>query len=160
MLTQEKLKWLVHYDPATGVLRRLSDGRDSWSIGTHGYRRVNLDGAEYLLHRLAVMYMTGEFPREDTDHANGDRLDNRWLNIKPLTYSENQQNRGGPQRNNKLGVLGVRKVKNRFQAQIRVGGVQHYLGLFATAEDAHAAYMAAKRRLHTNSPRLLAPQCL
>lgn len=149
-LTQARLKELLHYDPNTGVFVGLP-------IRKHpkGYSTVRIDGATYFTHRLAVLYMTGLFPEEDTDHHNGDRSDNRWSNLSARTYCENQQNRGGPQKNNKLGILGVRRFGNRFMAQIRANRRQYYLGLFGTPEEASAAYMNAKRQLHHHSPRLL-----
>ena len=152
-LTQARLKELAHYDPATGIFTGIS-------IFKHdkGYLMTRIDGRNQYLHRLAVLYMTGKFPPQDTDHANGIRDDNRWLNIKPKTYSENQQNRGGPQKNNKTGFLGVRMYGGRFMAKIRVNRKDHYLGMYGTPEEAHVAYMAAKRVLHTNSPRLLGEQ--
>lgn len=149
-LTQARLKELVHYNPDTGVFMGGLTSRH-----TKGYVTIFLDGKRYFAHRLAVLYMTGVFPKEDTDHHNGDPADNRWSNISPRSYCENQQNRGGPQKNNKLGVLGVRRLGGRFMAQIRANRKYHYLGLFKTPEEAHAAYIKAKADLHKHSPRLL-----
>lgn len=155
-LTQSRLKELVHYNPDTGIFVNRKSAKVMGSVVKGlGYVKLSLNGSAYYAHRLAVLYMTGAWPTEDTDHANGVRCDNRWLNVKAKSYSENQQNRGGPQKNNSTGFLGVRKYGGRFMAKIRVNRVDHYLGLHKTPELAHAAYMDAKRRLHTNSPRLL-----
>ncbi len=155
-LTQARLKELVNYDPDTGKFCKVKNGAPMGHVKKAlGYVILYIAGKQYLAHRVAVFYMTGCWPTEDTDHANGIRSDNRWQNVSAKSYSENQQNRGGAQRNNKLGVLGVRKYGHRFMAKIRVNREDHYLGLFKTPEEAHAVYMDAKRRLHTNSPRLL-----
>lgn len=155
-LTQSRLKELVHYNPDTGAFVNRKSAKVLGRVTKDtGYVMFRLSGVQHYAHRLAVFYMTGAWPSEDTDHANGVRHDNRWLNIKAKSYSENQQNRGGPQKNNKLGLLGVRRFGSRFMAQIRVNREYHYLGLHPTPELAHAAYMEAKARLHTNSPRLL-----
>ena len=155
-LTQARLKELVNYDPDTGKFCKVKNGAPMGHVKKAlGYVILYIAGKQYLAHRVAVFYMTGRWPTEDTDHANGIRSDNRWQNVSAKSYSENQQNRGSPQKNNKTGFLGVRPLGGRFMGQITLNRKKHYLGLFGTPEEAHAAYMDAKRVLHTNSPRLL-----
>lgn len=100
MLTQKRLKQLVHYNPETGVFTRASctkrsGGRIGDTIGNRssGYLQVSLDGEQHLLHRLAFLYMTGEFPSEVVDHRNKVRDDNRWSNLRACTRSENEMNK-------------------------------------------------------------------
>lgn len=95
--------------------------------------------------------MTGGWPRFTIDHINGDGSDNRWANLRDVPLFVNQQNmrkpRGG-QRTNKIGVLGVTQVGRRFSARLSVDKRTTYLGTFDTPEEAHAAYLAAKRAHH------------
>lgn len=158
--TQEQLKLLVHYDPDTGVFTKLANGRIATVKAFKGYSAVRILGKRYLAHRLAWFYIHGCWPDEDTDHHNGVRNDNRLCNISARSYCQNQQNRGGAQKNNKLGVLGVRMVSfGKYQAQIRCDKKYYNLGFFTSIDEASSAYMAAKQRLHLHSPRLL-PQRL
>jgi hypothetical protein len=82
------------------------------------------------------------------DHINGDSLDNRIANLREATPALNAQNRRTPRRGSALGVQGVTARWGRYTAQITVRGKQHHLGLFATVDEARAAYVAAKRELH------------
>ena len=60
---------------------------------------------------------------------------------------ENQRRARG---NSRTGLLGVTADlrSGRFAANIKAAGRRHYIGSFATPEEAHAAYVAAKRQLH------------
>ena len=92
--------------------------------------------------------MTGEWPSTKIDHRDGDPLNNRWANLRCATDAENSQNRK-VMRDNALGIKGVRRHRyGRFAAQITVGKKQLYLGLFDTAEEAHAAYCKASAEFH------------
>lgn len=86
----------------------------------------------------------------EIDHINGDESDNRICNLRLATKSENQQNKRRPRKDNKAGLLGVcwfERAK-KWRAQITVNGECKYLGLYVTPEEAHAAYLTAKRELH------------
>jgi len=97
-----------------------------------------------MAHRLAVLYMTGSWPENLVDHADGDGLNNRWPNLRDADKSQNGANRGADIRN-KLGVKGVRRDprSGKFSAAINKNGKQSYLGSYATAEEASRAYQAA-----------------
>jgi hypothetical protein len=92
--------------------------------------------------------MTGEWPKTLIDHRDGDGLNNRWLNLRCATYKINNQNQRAPRSDNKSGFLGVCAHKNRFYAYIKIGDKVKNLGAFLTAEEAHEAYLAAKRKHH------------
>lgn len=148
MLTQEKLKQLLHYDPATGRFRWLVNrsrsalaGTEAGTVHPNGYVYVKVLGRSYRAHRLAWLYMTGKWPRRQIDHRNRDRADNRWKNLRLATQSQNIANRGA-RADNALGVRGVRRHGNKFSAKINVNGKRKYLGLFATVEEAASAYKA------------------
>lgn len=163
MLTQARLKELLHYDPLTGVFTwlqargyRMAVGDIAGCIGAGGYVMISCDYHRYRAHRLAFLYMTGTFPSSDVDHKNGLRSDNRWSNIRNATRSENMQNIGGAQSNNKLGIVGVHfnKKAKKYQAMIQVHGKNKYLGLFDTIDAASSAYLTAKNSLHPTHVRL------
>ena len=98
-----------------------------------------------LMHRVIADTPEGFY----TDHINGDKLDNRRVNLRVCSNSENLCNRGMT-RNNTSGFKGVgwNKVAGKWMAQIRINGLQTYLGLFDTPEAAADAYDAAARELH------------
>ena len=153
-LTAERLRELLHYDPETGVFTRLvrsgpaKVGDAAGTATTSGYIQIRVDGGQYLAHRLAFLCMTGEWPSQFVDHVNGVRDDNRWSNLRPATPSENLQNVRRARADSQTGLLGVSRDRQRFRAQIKVDGQHIYIGTFDTPEQAHAAYLAAKRKLH------------
>lgn len=157
-LTQARLKELLHYDPATGIFtwleRPIRNYRhdkmwnDAWAghpAGTakDGYRVVSLGyGRFYRLHRLAFLYMTGRFPRHDTDHINGNRADNRWSNLREATRSQNLANG-----RHKHKLKGARKISSgRWQARLWTDDKSVNLGTFDTKAEACAAYRKAARK--------------
>jgi hypothetical protein len=93
----------------------------------------------------------GEIPKNQIDHVNGDKSDNRIENLRQATPTQNSCNVGKRARN-KSGFKGVsyepKSKKNPFIAQIQVGGKKVYLGCFQTAEVAHGAYVKASAELH------------
>lgn len=97
-------------------------------------------------HRLAFLYMTGAWPADQVDHINMVRDDNRWANLRQADQSLNQRNRRKSR--GETGVLGAFRNGRRFMARIHYDGHQHYLGNFATAEEAGKAYQDAKRIHH------------
>lgn len=84
------------------------------------------------------------------DHINCVRDDNRIENLRAADNAENQGNRRKARSDSSTGVIGAtwHQRSKKFQAMIRAGGKQKYLGLFPTAEEAHQAYLKAKRELH------------
>lgn len=143
MLTVERVRELVKYDPETGEF----SGRKAQTT-TRGYRQICIDNKRYLTHRLAWFYVFGEWPRQQIDHIDQDKKNDRIGNLRDTSQSINQQNRRKPLRNNKTGFLGVTKDHNRFKSTIYMVGKSIHLGQYATAEEAHLAYMIAKRIVH------------
>jgi hypothetical protein len=115
-----------------------------------GHLQIQIEGQIYRSHRLAWLWMTGEWPNGVIDHIDGVRHNNAWANLRDATVSVNTQNMRNPMRHGTSGYLGVTFVKrrNKFQAQIGTKQARMFLGYYETAEAAHAAYLAAKRQLH------------
>jgi hypothetical protein len=154
-ITAQRLRELLDYDAETGVLKwrvnrrraRAGDAADRSYI--NGYGRIKVDRKEYLAHRLCWLHVTGEWPAGHIDHINGNKSDNRMSNLRDVDRNTNAQNQRKAQASNKVGVLGVRRSWNRWRATIRIpGGRQISLGTFGSAEQAHDAYVDAKRKLH------------
>jgi len=91
--------------------------------------------------------MCGEWPSE-IDHINGDKSDNSYRNLREVSRGENMQNKRKAHRNNKTGFLGVAREAGKYRARIRVCGKNRSLGMYDTPQQAHQAYLAAKRELH------------
>lgn len=94
-----------------------------------GYVAIWFQGRIHLAHRLAFLYMEGEFPPDQVDHINGVRTDNSWPNLRMVAAAENQKNMKIA-KNNKSGVTGVSWFKSRgkWVADIGVKGKTHRLG--------------------------------
>lgn len=126
-------------------------GKDAGRKTENGYRtfRLTVGGKkkEIFCHRAIWAMETGVWPINDIDHENTVRDDNRFVNLREATRSENKRN-SGPHRDNKLGLKGVRLDRKRFQANINFGGKQVYLGTFDTAEAAASAYRSASAKYH------------
>jgi hypothetical protein len=155
LIDANRLRKVLNYDPETGVFTRrvrtstrVNVGDVAGWITDEGYRAIRVDCGTYKAHRLAWLFMTGEWPKNQIDHINRIKNDNRWANLRDVTNAANVQNVHGARSNSKSGFLGVTKHANKFRAAIGHKGKQEYLGLFDTADQAHAAYVIAKRRVH------------
>lgn len=155
-LTQARLRELLHYDPETGVFTRLvaRKGPKAWvgcvagSPDRKGYTSIVIDQERHAAHRLAWFYVHGSWPDGQIDHINGVKDDNRLANLRVVSNQVNGQNSRVARSSNRVGLLGVTPWKKRFRASIYINGRSVYLGLFAEPEQAHAAYVEAKRQIH------------
>ena len=154
ILTQQFLKNILQYDQKTGHFLWLKcarlglSGTRAGSKDKKGYIQIQIHGRIYKAHRLAWLWMRGELPAAHVDHRNMDTGDNRWVNIRSVSKKVNQQNIRRPKTNNKSGFLGVIKKRSRWRAAITIDGKGKYLGTFDTPEQAHKAYLSAKRKFH------------
>ena len=154
------LRQFLSYCPDTGVFTWLQRTAQQTRVGDvagsrhhSGYTTISIARGRYAAHRLAWLYMTGDWPTGEIDHIDGDRTNTRWTNLRDVPKSLNQQNQRKPREDNKAGLLGVywRKREQRWSAEISVNGKGKYLGVFASKEAAHEAYLSAKRQLHPGS---------
>ncbi len=146
-------EWLV-YDPDTGFFTwKIQSGRQlagsrAGAFSKNGYLHIGIEKSDYLGHRLAVLYMTGEMPKGDVDHADGNPRNNRWVNLRQCERSFNLAN-ARTRKNRKEGLKGTCYVESegRWQANIHYKGRRYSLGRFLTTEEAHAAYCAKAKEL-------------
>jgi hypothetical protein len=160
-LTADRVRTLLNYDPLTGHFTRkirtaqrhqVGDRADFIFLGgaSPGYHRVCIDSKRFMAHRVAWLYVHGEWPSEFIDHINGVRSDNCINNLRPATAQLNLENLREPQKNNACGLLGVHlhRQSGKWRAQIITHRKKRSLGLYETPELAHQAYVQAKRQLH------------
>lgn len=147
--TFDRVSSLLSYDNQSGNITWLvSRGKAvcgaiagvKWTTQGKWYRVVTIDGRQYFAHRLAWLLHTGQWPRHNIDHIDGNGLNNKIENLRDVPQCENNKNKRKSARNQK--VWGVRYQYHRWHAQIKVGGRVKYIGSFATENEA----IAARRR--------------
>jgi hypothetical protein len=151
------LRERLEYSAETGLLRWLVDiplvhvraGDVAGCIGSDRYVRINWRSSVFRGHRLAWALHFGEWPQGIVDHRNGCRSDNRISNLRVVDSATNAQNMRSANVDSRTGFLGVTEVrKGKFRAKLKADGRYVHVGTFPTAEEAHAAYIEAKRRKH------------
>lgn len=141
------LKKSFYYDPSTGVFTRIKNvsqckiGDVAGSLMKIGYLRISFKNKSYLAHRLAWLYMTGKLPKNEIDHINGIKTDNRWCNLREATRSENSMNKP-IQKNNTSNFPGVSFIKStkKWRAYAKLNKKQIWLGSYETALKAYEVY--------------------
>jgi len=167
-LSLEYLKECIEYNPETGIaiwkerplhhFKNTSNmistnsqtaGKEINTINSHGYYRFTINYSTYLLHRVIWKLMTGKDTDKFIDHIDGDKLNNKWENLREATPRQNVQNIG-KKSHNTTGYKGVQKVDNNtWKSTIRDNnGKTVSLGFFPTPEDAHKAYCEAASAYH------------
>ena len=151
----DHIREILKYDPDTGVLTWRTNekvsknvrGKIAGCVDSGGYREIGIDKTLYSAHRLAWLISEGTDPGKfQVDHINGIRDDNRRKNLRLVTNAQNQHN----QRSAKGDYFDSRNRK--WKAQIALNSKRHHLGLYETEEEARAAYIEAKAKLHPTSP--------
>jgi hypothetical protein len=152
ILVSEKLR----YEPDTGIfIWMVSSGKarvgaKAGSISANGYLKIGVGGKEYYAHRLAWFMVFGEWPNGEIDHRDGDRTNNRIINLRDSSRAENAQNVRAAHSDSKSGLLGVSwsQMRQKWHSQIMLRGQKIDIGFFDTANDAHTAYLNKKRQIH------------
>lgn len=145
---QKELQELFVYHPDSGWFTnkcsrgRAKEGERAGHEMCHGYRRIIVDYVKHYEHHLAWLYMYGEYPTE-IDHANGIRNDNRIVNLRLCNRSQNNFNTQTVTGISGLTGAYLDKRNRQWFSKIQFGGQQKFLGNFASAEEAHAAYLVA-----------------
>ena len=152
MLTIFRLKEVLTYEPLTGYFihnlnsKRRSAGSVAGSVRQDGYCRIGIDRTHYYSHRLAWFYVYGGWPK-NIDHINGVYNDNRIVNLRECTQSQNIAN-SKLRRDSVSGFKGVSwsEIKGKWQSRIKVDGLTRRLGEFDNVVDAHQAYIVASQK--------------
>lgn len=156
ILDHQEARRLFDYDPATGDLFRIVWRRGAvekpcrrltGTLRSDGYLITGYFDDLYFNHRVIHLWMTGAWPVGLVDHIDGNRVNNRWSNLRTVDDVGNGQNQG-LRVTNTSGVIGVHydHARGKWQAQITSANVHHHLGRFATLDEAIAARLAAERR--------------
>ena len=152
-LTAEYLRSILSYDPETGIFTRKVSTSTSVKVGDvagspdgHGYLQIRVQSRPHKAHRLAWLYVYGEWPKDQLDHINRIRTDNRISNLREVTNKQNLQN-AGKRSNNTSGHPGVcwNKQNSKWRAQIMHNYKHTHLGYFSTLEEAISARKAAEK---------------
>lgn len=155
MLTQEKLKEFLDYDPETGIFTysktvnpRALEGQIARSVQSSGHLRIQINKKQYQLHHLAFLYMLGYLPQE-VDHINRIPDDNKWENLRECTRSQNSYN-SSIRSDNTSGVKGVswHKKLQKWRVRIYIDGKETNFGVFDSLEDATFIAKEARRKYH------------
>lgn len=155
-VSAELARSMLAYDAESGELRWQLDvpspnrrgGQVAGRLRADGYRDVRIAGHLVLSHRLVWLLHHGQWPEREIDHINGDKADNRVANLREADRATNMQNQRRAKAQNKTGFLGVHKIGSGYCAQITINRRQTHIGVYATAEQAHSAYVTAKRSAH------------
>lgn len=155
----QRLRELFNYDSETGTITRRVAVNSS-DLAGHvagrkdrlGYVVVSVDYVTVFAHRVAWALVNGDWPKLDVDHINGVVDDNRIANLREVSRSHNLQNQRKAHKDSASGYLGVKmrrgKKKTSWESRIFAEGKSVHLGSFGTPEEAHHAYVKAKRVLH------------
>jgi hypothetical protein len=154
-ITQERLRYLLHYDPLTGNFRWRVSPAPRAVVGAvagqiiYGYCVIGIDGCRYPASNLAWLYMTGEWPTTGMDHKDQDSTNDRWENLRPATQTQNLAN-ARIRSDNSSGSRGVswHRGKMKWRAYVTLNGKQFFCGYHYTVEEAKQARDAKALLLH------------
>lgn len=150
------------YDPETGIFRWVVSGKNTRGVGTvagyihpSGYQYIKIGQVRFSCQRLAWLFHTGSWPKENMDHINTIRSDNRIANLREASNSQNNFN-SAMKPNNTTGFKGVSRSSRdgKYRAQIAAHGKRILIGVFDDAQSAAEAYNAEAINLHGEYARV------
>lgn len=155
IITAQRLREVVSYSPVVGVFewrkggRRIRRGGLAGAVTKSGYIRICVDGRLYEAHRLAWLYMTGDWPAQCIDHVDGDRSNNAFKNLRLAEYADNSANMKVNRRST-TGVKGVTYLASseRWRARVIRHGQIVLDKLFASLDEAKSAAEQARELAH------------
>jgi len=163
-LDAARLRALFHYDPISGDFIRIAlagaqgarshVGKIAGCLGKNGYRAISINRREYYAHRLAWLYVTGDWPPDQIDHRDMNRANNAFDNLRLATNAENKRN-SRPHSDNSSGFKGIylHRPSGLWASTIMTDGRKRSLGYHKTPEAAHAAYVKAAITEHQQFAR-------
>lgn len=155
-ITQTYLHSILNYDPVSGAFTwrvrkafRTIIGAKAGRVTKLGYCVILIDRRNYMAHRLAWLYVHGNWPNQKLDHIDRDKQNNAISNLREATQAQNCYNRKRAI-NSTSGFKGVtyRRSSGKWNAQIGCAGKRFNLGLYDTPEAAHQAYCDAAKHFH------------
>jgi hypothetical protein len=153
-LSRSTLRKFLRYNPKTGeftwkVARpRTPAGSVAGYKRAGGYTSIKLGDVEYKAHRLAFLYMTGKWPKEEIDHIDNKKGNNRWANLRAASHHQNLMNMP-VHKDNPSGRKGVSwdSWTKLWRARIMFNGKAIDLGRYTGIDEASKAYEKAARKL-------------
>ena len=173
-LTAAYVRSILDYDPETGAFTWRERPREhfknaqaysAWntrwprtvagSAIAAGYIHIRINMSFYRAHRLAWLWMTGQWPVAEIDHINRSVSDNHWSNLREATSSQNSANQT-TRKDNTSGVKGVywNSRRNKWHARVHANGTCFHLGYFGDIDSAEAAYKTFATTLHGEFARM------
>jgi hypothetical protein len=154
-ITAEYLRFILSYDPNTGEFRwkqkincTIVVGELAGSSSPTGIM-IGINGARVMAHRLAWLYVHGEWPVATIDHKDRNNHNNRWENLREATHFQQRGNMNlRPHKMSRFRGVSFNKqpgLARPWRAQLRVDGYSRQLGYYATQEEAHVVYEKAAK---------------
>lgn len=157
MTELETVREYLDYSPDTGRFTWKKPSSPKSHVGANagsqksknGYWQLTLKGKYYYVHRLAWFHFYGELPTKMIDHVNGDKGDNRIMNLRLASLSENLANVGA-KRDNTSGAKNVHwcNSKKRWIVKVKRNGKTHHAGTFREYAAAVNAAETARLDVH------------
>lgn len=163
MLTQKRLKEVLHYNPDTGIFtwkiktaRCVKIGSIAGSVVSNNYIHLAINYRDYKAHRLAWLYIHGVWPENEIDHIDHNPKNNKLINLRSVTTKENSKNRK-KYCTNTSGVNGVHWCKRRSKwiSRARDNGNNLFSKGFKDFFEAvcHRKSLEIKHNFHANHGR-------
>lgn len=154
IVTLEHLRFVLDYDPDTGEFSWMdSRPRSPGCLNAAGYWVIGIGERGYYAHRLAWFYVYGEWPKRHLDHINRNKKDNRIVNLREATPSQNQTNTVARGASGLKGAYWHEKRK-KWYSKIGFSGKLYHLGYYSSKEEAHQAWATAAVKQHGPYVRL------
>ena len=123
------------YDGDTGKVYRRQRTTLYWretgkKLDRWGYFNIIFEHKQYLVHRFVFLIATGDWPKDQVDHINGAKADNRWVNLRDVTAQQNQANQ---HRKPPTGEAHITRTSKGFRVRVRV---MRHIGYYALLSDA------------------------
>lgn len=152
MLSASELREMFYYDPCAGSLtwricasNCIKVGDEAGSRRSDGRQIVWVNGRFYLRYRIAWCIMTDVWPEQEIDHIDGDPSNDRWVNLREATSSQNKMN---TKRKSSLPRGVHQNRRGAFYVQVWADGKCHNGGTFETVHQAAVARADLARKLH------------
>lgn len=147
------LYWKARGNPSWD--RRYADRPAFTAMSAHGYLVGKVLGVATQAHTVMFAMVHGRWPTGDIDHIDGNRADNRPVNLRECSRSQNMQNRGATRKGASRfkGVSWCAQTR-KWRASIKVDGKVRQLGRYTDERAAAEAYDAACAAAHGEFAKL------